>query len=261
MSTKAGRLAGKAGVVTGGTSGLGRAVVLAMAREGASIVAMGRDSERGDEVVRSAREAGGNVVFFSGDVTTESDIVAAINKCRSEFGRIDIMHNNAGICMTGLPHEVTNDAWDRTIAVNLTAVFWGCKHAALAMREEGHGGSIINTGSTSSFTATPDIISYVATKHAVLGITKVTALAYAADGIRCNAMCPADFESQVFDDFLAGEPDPEAARRELEQLYPSKRILRPEDIAETAVYLASDAAKPINGTSILIDDGLLAKNY
>jgi NAD(P)-dependent dehydrogenase (short-subunit alcohol dehydrogenase family) len=253
MSTASGRLAGKAGVVTGATSGLGRTVVLAMVREGASIVAMGRDVERGSEVVRLAQEAGGKAAFFRGDVTSEEDIIGAIALCRSEFGRFDIMHNNAGICQTGLPHEVTNEDWDRTIAVNLTAVFWGCKHAVLAMREEGHGGSIINTGSTSSFTATPDIVSYVASKHGVLGITKVTALAYAAEGIRCNAMCPADFESQVFEDFLAAEADPVAARRELEQLYPAKQILRPEDVAETAVFLASDASGPINGTSILID--------
>jgi NAD(P)-dependent dehydrogenase (short-subunit alcohol dehydrogenase family) len=261
MSAGTGRLAGKAGLVTGGTSGLGRAVVLAMAREGASIVAMGRDAERGSDVVETVRAAGGTASFFQGDVTVEDDIVAAINHCRSEFGRFDIMHNNAGIVTSALPHEVTNEEWNRTLAVNLTAVFWGCKHAVIAMREEGRGGSIINTGSTSSFTATPDIVSYVATKHGVLGITKTVALAYASEGIRCNAMCPGDFESQVFEDFLAIEADPEAARRELEQLYPTKRILKPEDIAETAVFLASDASHPINGTHILIDDGILTKNY
>lgn len=261
MNAGTGRLAGKAGVITGGTSGLGRAVVLAMVREGASIVAMGRDADRGNEVVRLAQEAGGQAVLFRGDVTAEDDIIGAIDKCRSEFGRFDIMHNNAGIVNTGLPHEVSNEDWNRTIAVNLTAVFWGCKHAVRAMREEGHGGSIINTGSTSSFTATPDIVSYVASKHGVLGITKTVALAYAAEGIRCNAMCPGDFESPVFEEFLAAEADPAAARRDLEQLYPTKRILRPEDIAETAVFLASDASHPINGTSILIDDGILTKNY
>lgn len=257
----AGRLESKAGVVTGATSGLGRAVVLAMAREGASIVAVGRDVERGEEVARLAREAGGTVIYQRGDVTEEGDIVAAIEKCRSEFGHLDIMHNNAGFIATGMLHEVSNEDWNRTVAINLTAVFWGCKHAVKAMLEEQHGGSIINTGSTSSFTATPDIMSYVATKHGVLGITKATGLAYAEHGIRCNAVCPGDFESQMFEDFLAIEADPAAARRELEQLYPTKRILLPEDIAETAVFLASDASHPINGTHILVDDAILTKNY
>jgi NAD(P)-dependent dehydrogenase (short-subunit alcohol dehydrogenase family) len=104
-------------------------------------------------------------------------------------------------------------------------------------------------------------LSYVATKHGVLGIARATALAYAAEGIRCNALCPGDFESHIFDEFLAASGDPVAARRELEQLYPTKRILKPEDVAETVVFLASDASNGINGTSILVDDGILAKNY
>jgi NAD(P)-dependent dehydrogenase (short-subunit alcohol dehydrogenase family) len=255
------RLAGKAGVVTGATSGLGRAVVLAMAREGAAVVAVGRDTQRGEDVVRQVRERAGRASFYRGDVTREEDIVGAITQCRNEFGRIDFMHNNAGFIAMGELHEVSNEDWQRTLAVNLTAVFWGCKHAVLAMREEGHGGSIINTGSTSSFTATPDILSYVASKHGVLGITRSTALAYAAEGIRCNALCPGDFESRIFDEFLAASDDPASARRELEQLYPTKRILTPEEVAETAVFLASDASTGINGTSILVDDGILAKNY
>jgi NAD(P)-dependent dehydrogenase (short-subunit alcohol dehydrogenase family) len=115
---------------------------------------------------------------------------------------------------------------------------------------------IINTGSTLSFTAIPDILSYFANKLGVLGITKVTALAYAEHGIRHDAICPGDFQSQMFDDFLA-----DAERHNLEQLYPTKRILTPEGVAETAVFLAPDASHPINGSHILVDDGILAKNY
>jgi NAD(P)-dependent dehydrogenase (short-subunit alcohol dehydrogenase family) len=133
------RLTGKAGVVTGATSGLGRAVVRAMAREGAAVVAVGRDAQRGEEVVRQVGEQGGRACFYRGDVTREKDIVGAINQCRSEFGRIDFMHNNAGFIAMGELHEVSNEDWHRTVAVNLTAVFWGCKHAVLAMRDEGHG--------------------------------------------------------------------------------------------------------------------------
>src|SRR5262245_26796222 len=165
MTNGTARLTGKAGVVTGATSGLGRAVVRAMTREGASVVAVGRDAHRGQTVARQVSEQGGRASFFRGDVTREEDIVGAINQCRSEFGRFDFIHNNDSFIKMGELHEVSNEDWQHTVAVNLTAVFWGCKHAVLAMREEGHGGSIINTGSTSSFTATPDILSYVATKH------------------------------------------------------------------------------------------------
>ncbi|MGV0810299.1 SDR family NAD(P)-dependent oxidoreductase, partial [Mycolicibacterium setense] len=146
------------------------------------------------------------------------------------------------------PHGVAargvNEGWSRTVAINLTVVFWGCRYAALAMLEEKHGGLIINTGSTSSFTATPDILSYVANKLGVLGITKVTALAYAEHGIRHDAICPGDFQSQMFDDFLADADDPDAERHKLEELYPTKRILTPEDVAETAVFLTLDASHP-----------------
>jgi NAD(P)-dependent dehydrogenase (short-subunit alcohol dehydrogenase family) len=224
-------------------------------------VAVGRNADRGREVEKEIRDQGGSVVFHAGDVTNEDDIAGAISTCRAEFGHIDIMHNNVGYLVMREPHEITNDEWQMSVAMNLTAVLWGCKHAVLAMKEEGHGGAIINTASTASFTATADTVGYVATKTGVLGITRSTALAYASLGIRCNALCPGDFESPMLRDFLNGSPDPEAARREIENLYPTKRILRPEDVAGAAVFLASDEAHAVNGTTLVIDDAILAKTY
>lgn len=256
-----GRLKGKAGVITGATSGLGLAVLRAMSREGASLVAVGRNADRGAEVLAELRDEGAAVVFQAGDVTREEDIQGAIARCRAEYGRINIMHNNAGYLVTKALHETTNGEWERALATNLSSVFWGSKYAVLAMREEGHGGSIINTASTASFTATADTASYVATKTGVLGLTRATALAYAAEGIRCNALCPGDFESPMFDNFLEASADPEAARKELEALYPTGRILKPEDVANAAVFLASDEARGVNGTSLVVDDGILAKTY
>jgi NAD(P)-dependent dehydrogenase (short-subunit alcohol dehydrogenase family) len=256
-----GRLFGKAGVITGATSGLGLASLQAMTDEGASVVAVGRDAARGQAIVAEIVERGGSAVFCQGDVGVEADIVGAIEACRKTFGRFDIMHNNAGYLITRELHETTNEQWHASVSTNLTAVFWGCKHAVLALRKEGHGGSIINTGSTASFTATADTAGYVATKTGVLGITRATALAYAAEGIRCNAVCPGDFESPMLDAFFAASADPATARREIEALYPSKRILKAEDVANAVVFLASDEAHAINGTTLVVDDAILAKTY
>jgi NAD(P)-dependent dehydrogenase (short-subunit alcohol dehydrogenase family) len=261
VTRAAGRLANKAGVITGATSGLGLAVLREMAREGASLVAVGRDVTRGAEIERRLRSTGARVVFHQGDVTREEDILAAVQRCVTDFGRLDIMHNNAAYLVTKELHETTNQEWHDSLATNLSSVFWGTKHAVLAMREAGHGGSIINTASTASFTATADTASYVATKTGVLGLTRASALAYAKDGIRCNALCPGDFESPMFTNFLQAAPDPSAARADLAALYPTNRILQPQDIAHVAVFLASDDAHAINGASIVVDDGILAKTY
>lgn len=254
-----GRLAGKAGVVTGATSGLGLATVKAMVAEGACIVAVARNEERGVRAVEAVQIPGGCVTFFRADVTREPEVVAAINECRRLYGHIDIMHNNAGIIDMKTLTETSTEDWNRVIAINLSSVFWGCKHAVLAMQDEGHGGAIINTGSTATFAAVAEAFSYVATKHGLLGITRATALAYARDGIRCNALCPGDFESELTVDFLSREPDPEQARRDLASCYPTNRILQPEDVAGAAVFLASDDAKGVNGTSLVVDDAILTK--
>lgn len=256
-----GRLHGKAAVVTGATSGLGRAVALAMAREGASVVAVGRDATRGQAVIDEVRSSGGRALFHRGDLVHESTIVDAVEQCRQEFGQLDIMHNNAGVLVVKELHETSNEDWQRSIDVNMTAAFWGCKHAVLAMREEKHGGAIVNTGSISSVAASGNTLCYAASKHGLLGLTKAVALAYATEDIRCNAVCPGDFDSPMILDYLAQTDDPVAARRSLENLYPTNRLLEAEDVAESVVFLASDAARGITGTSLLVDDGVTAKMF
>jgi len=237
------------------------AVAQAMSAEGAAVVVVGRNADRGYEIVESIAASGRSALFVRGDVTVEADIVRAIEVCRTEFGSLDIMHNNAAFLVTAEVHETTSEDWDRSLLTNLSSVFWGCKHAVLAMREQGHGGSIINTASVAAFTSTADTAAYTATKSGVMGLTRSVALAYAAEGIRCNALCPGDFESPMLDAFLATQSDPDTARRDFEAVYPTKRILKPGDVANAAVFLASDEAVGVNGTSLVVDDGLLAKTY
>jgi NAD(P)-dependent dehydrogenase (short-subunit alcohol dehydrogenase family) len=254
------QLAGKAGVIVGATSGLGLATLRAMTRAGASIVAVGRDVGRGEAVVAEVVAAGARACFLAADVTDEEAIRGAIALCEQEYGRLEIMHNNAGVLLMGALHETSNADWQRTLAINLTGVFWGCKHAVLAMRGRG-GGSIINTASVAAFTATGETLAYATSKAAVIGLTRETALAYAADGIRCNAVCPGDFESPMLDDYFAAEPDPSEARSQMEAIYPTGTIPTAAQVADAVVYLASDAAAAVNGTSLVVDHGLIAKTY
>jgi NAD(P)-dependent dehydrogenase (short-subunit alcohol dehydrogenase family) len=135
------RCSGKAGVVTGSSRGLGREILLALAGEGASVVGVARDQDAGRQAAEEASAAGGQASFMQGDVRREEDIVAAVERCREEFGALDFIVNNAGILGEGRLHETSNEQWDDLVATHLTATFWGCKHAVEAMRESRRGGS------------------------------------------------------------------------------------------------------------------------
>ena len=255
------RCADKAGVVTGTSRGLGREILLALAREGASVVGVARDASGGNEAVAEASKAGGRAVFQQGDVRREEDVVAGIQRCRSEFGRLDFIVNNAGILGEGRLHETSNEEWDNLVATHLTGTFWGCKHAVNAMRESGRGGSIVNLGSILSFTGDGYLAAYTAMKSGVLGLTKAIAIDYALDDIRCNCICPGDMETPMIQQYFDGTEDPVAARAEMEAAYPGKRIAHPREVAAAVVFLVSDESSFVNGTPILVDGGLTAKTY
>ena len=255
------RLAGKAAVVTGTSRGLGREIVLAFAREGARVVGLSRDAEAGSRVAAEATAAGGVAVFEQGDVTCEADIVRAITRCEAEFGGLDLFVNNAGVLGEGRLHETTNEQWDQLLAVHMTGTFWGCKHALVAMRAAGRPGAIVNIGSILSFTGDGYLAAYTAMKSGILGLTKAIAIDYAADGIRCNCICPGDMETPMIEEYFAGTEDATAAREEMESAYPGKRIAHPREVAAAVVYLASEEASFVSGTSLVVDGGLLAKTY
>ncbi len=255
------RLAGRSGVVTGTSRGLGREILLAAAAEGARVVAVARNAEAGEAAVEEVRAAGGDAVFLQGDVRNEQDVVAAIERCVAEYGALDFLVNNAGILGEGRLHETTNELWDDLVATHLTGTFWGCKHAIAAMRESGRGGAIVNIGSILSFTGDGYLAAYTAMKSGVLGLTKAIAIDYALDGIRCNCVCPGDMETPMIEQYFDGTDDPAAARSEMEAAYPGKRIAHPREVAAAVVYLVSDEAAFVNGAPLLVDGGLTAKTY
>ena len=254
------RCAGKSGVVTGTSKGLGREILLALAGEGARVVAVSRDEATGRGSVEEAVDAGGTAAFQQGDVRREEDVVAAIERCLAEYGALDFMVNNAGILGEGRLHETTNELWDDLVATHLTGAFWGCKHAIAAMRDRGSG-SIVNIGSILSFTGDGYLAAYTAMKSGVLGLTKAIAIDYALDGIRCNCVCPGDMETPMIEQYFEGTEDPAGARAEMEAAYPGKRIAHPREVASAVVYLVSDESSFVNGTPVLVDGGLTAKTY
>jgi NAD(P)-dependent dehydrogenase (short-subunit alcohol dehydrogenase family) len=255
------RCEGKVGVVTGTSRGLGREILLALCAEGASVVALSRNAEAGAAAVEEAVAAGGRAVFQPGDVRREEDVVAAVERCRTELGGIDFIVNNAGILGESRLHETSNELWNDLVATHLTGTFWGCKHAIAAMRESGRGGAIVNLGSILSFTGDGYLAAYTAMKSGVLGLTKAIAIDYALDGIRCNCVCPGDMETPMIEQYFDGTDDPVAARAEMEAAYPGKRIAHPREVATAVVYLVSDESSFVNGTPILVDGGLTAKTY
>lgn len=255
-----GRLAGRAGVVTGAAAGLGRAVLLEACAEGASVVAFDLDADAGEETVAEARAAGGTAVFQAGDVTREADVEAAIKRSVDEFGACDLLDNNAGVAVELPMHETTEEQMDRVLAVNLKGAFFGCKYAVQAMRRGG-GGAIVNTGSIVSLVGDPILPVYGTSKAGLLGLTRSIAVDYAEDGIRCNAVCPGDMLTPMLQRTFDSAPDPAAKRAEMESFYPVKRIADPSEAAKAVVFLLSDDASFITGASLAVDGGLTAKCY
>ncbi|BBY27474.1 SDR family NAD(P)-dependent oxidoreductase [Mycolicibacterium sediminis] len=248
-------LEGKVGIVTGGHKGLGAEVVNVIGEQGGRVVALSRSGRPAGEVRPE------HVIDVRGDVTVEQTFLDAIKLCIDTYGGFDFIVNNAGILGESRLHETTNELWDALIATHLTGAFWGCKHAVNTFRERATPGAIVNIGSILSFTADGYLGAYTAMKTGVLGLTKAIAIDYAADNIRCNCLCPGDMETPMIAQYFNGTDDPAAAREEMENAYPGKRMAHPREVAEGAAFLLSERASFINGTSLVVDGALIAKTY
>lgn len=247
---------GKVALVTGGTSGIGRETAIQFANQGAKVVVAGRRTEEGEAVVREIEAAGGEGRFVQTDVTKEDQVKHLVEETVRHYGRMDIAFNNAGIEQTAPITEFTEADYRKVFDINVLGVFLSQKYEIPAMLKSG-GGSIINTSSIVGQIAMPGAGIYIASKHAVEGITKTTALELAGQGIRVNAVAPGAIATDMIDRF-AGEEGTDG-RQQLASQHPMGRLGRPEEIAAAVLYLASDAASFTTGISLPVDGGYLAK--
>ncbi len=255
-----GRLAGKVALITGAASGIGLRSAELFAAQGAVVALCDRD---GDAAEREARRigaglegAGARAFAVQADVASDTDMRAAVDRTVGEGGRLDVMFNNAGIFPEGdgSPVETSLDVWELVIDINLKGVFLGCKHAIPAMLDSG-GGSIVNTASfVAVLGAATSQIAYTASKGGVLAMTREIAVEYARQGIRANALCPGPVNTPLLQEFLA---DPEVRARRLVHI-PMGRLAEAPEIAQAALYLASDESSYVTGTTFMVDGGITA---
>ena len=245
------RLKGKVAIVTGAGRGIGEAIAEAFVREGARVVIAEQDRETGAAV---ADRLGDNAVFLRTDVTDQASVDAAAATCLDRLGQIDILVNNAGINVFHDPLETSDAEWQRCFAVDLEGV-WRMTRAVLPAMRQAKAGSVINIASSHSFSIIPKTFPYPVAKHGLLGLTRSLGIEYAADNIRVNAIAPGYVETQLAVDYWNEFANPAAERKRIYDLHPPRRIGRPEEIAMTAVFLASDEAPFINASSIVIDGG------
>jgi NAD(P)-dependent dehydrogenase (short-subunit alcohol dehydrogenase family) len=249
-------LEGLVAVVTGAGNGIGRATALAFAREGAKVVVSDVDGREGEQTVAQIRQAGGEARFAAADVSKEADVVGLIEGTIKSYGRLDVAFNNAGISGTqAAVAELTEADWAQVLAVNLTGVFLCMKHELVQMEKQGRG-AIVNNASILGTVGFAGAAAYTASKHAVLGLTKVAAIEYATKGIRVNAVCPGFILTPMLE--RAGLLADEGVRKTLENLHAQKRLGNASEVAEAVTFLASSRASFITGHPLLVDGGFVS---
>ena len=248
-------LSGKVAIVTGGSSGIGKATAIAFAREGAKVVVASRREKEGQETVKQVQSAGSEGFFIKTDVSKETDVSAMVEKTIATYGHLDYAFNNAGIEQIPTPLvEQTEETFDQVMDINVKGVWLCMKHQIPQMLVSG-GGAIVNMSSIAGIIGAPGLPIYVASKHAVLGLTKSVALEYAKEGIRINAVCPGMIETDLLDRVFANQE----VKERLIAMHPIGRVGKPEEIAEAVVWLCSDKASFVTGQSLPLDGGYVAQ--
>jgi len=248
---------GKVALVTGGGGGIGRAAALGFATRGAKVVVVDHDAAAGEASAGIVRQQGGEARFVRADVTRSADVGNYVQETLAAYGAIDCFFNNAGIEGSVTPTQDYDEAvFDQVIAVNLKGVFLGLRHVLPVMLRQGSG-AVVNTASVAGLTGGPGMPAYVASKHGVLGLTKVASADVARAGIRVNAVCPGPVETRMMRSLEAqrNPSDPEAVAHAYRAGIPTGRYALPEEVANTVIYLCSDLAGHVTGTHVVIDGG------
>ncbi|MBB5189325.1 NAD(P)-dependent dehydrogenase (short-subunit alcohol dehydrogenase family) [Silvimonas terrae] len=247
------RLDNKVAIITGAAQGIGAATARLFAREGAKVVINVRTDD--DRAAALVQEIGPqNAMVFAADVADHAGVNAMIDATIARFGRVDVLVNNAGINVFNDPLKLTDEEWERCFAVDLKGV-WHCCQAVLPHMLAAGAGSIVNIASVHGHKIIPGAFPYPVAKHGLIGLTRALGIQYAAQGVRVNSISPGLIMTPIAQTYFNSQPDPVAARQRQADLLPCKRIGEPEEVAYTALFLATDEARFINATDILIDGG------
>lgn len=251
------RLKDKVCIITGGGSGIGRAACLMFAKEGAKLAIADKRMEPARAVAEECAKLDAKAIALEIDVSKAADAKRMVDKTVQEFGRLDVLLNNAGYGIAGSVLETDEEAWEDLMAVNVRGVFLCTKYAIPAMAANG-GGSIVNTASVVASVGIKNRAAYCASKGAVAALTRAVAIDHVADGIRCNAIAPGTIDTPYFSEILAKSPDAPAIRKGLEQRQLMNRLGTPEEIAAGMLFLASDESRFATGSILTIDGGMTA---
>jgi meso-butanediol dehydrogenase/(S,S)-butanediol dehydrogenase/diacetyl reductase len=251
------RLVGKVALITGGGTGIGRAIALAFAREGAKVAVAGRRKEKLDETLREAEKLGGQGLAIVCDVAKAKDGERAVRETAKAFGQLNVLVNNAGVLHAATIEGTSEDQWDNLMTINLKGPFLMCKAALPEFRKAG-GGTIVNVGSVLGLVAMKDRAAYCASKGGVSLLTKAIALDHAHENVRSNCICPSIVETELVQGLFAASEQGKALRRARIGSIPLGRMGRPEDVAEMAVFMASEESSWLTGATVPLDGGLTA---
>jgi NAD(P)-dependent dehydrogenase (short-subunit alcohol dehydrogenase family) len=248
------RLSGKTAIITGAGSGIGRAIAIAFAHEGANVALVGR---RKQKLEQTAQVAGGSPLIIPADISQSSQIHGIIEQTAQRFGGIQVLVNNAGLLCPGTAEQITEAQWDETFNVNVRGL-WLLSRAVLPYLRKSGGGSIVNIASVLGINGVRLRAAYAASKGAVVLLTKCMAVDHGPEHIRVNAICPGFVETELTEAVIKNAPDPEAAMKQRIAVHPLGRVGQPEDIAGMAVYLASEESSWVTGAALPVDGGYLA---
>jgi NAD(P)-dependent dehydrogenase (short-subunit alcohol dehydrogenase family) len=251
---------GKVALITGGGNGIGRAAALGFSSRGAKVVVVDQDQAAGEATVGIVRQQGAEAFFVAADVTKSADVQNYVKLALEKYGSIDCFHNNAGIeGSLGLTHQSDEDMFDRVMAVNVKGVFLGLRHVLPVMIKQASG-AVVNTASVAGLVASPGMPAYVASKHAVIGLTKTAAGEVARSGVRVNAVCPGPIDTRMIHSLEAmlSPDDPNSVASRYQGNIPIGRYGTAEEVANLVIFLSSSLASNITGAQYVVDGGRTA---